>query len=109
MPRFADRLQEFLKGRNGVDGYFSMMTVRIWLQNMSQISIERFLNPFDQSGSRHPLGRLYSAWKDKFRNNHVWFKYIKKAYGEFLYKLERKNMTESDHEVNFIINSLLRA
>ena len=76
---------------------------------MSQISIERFLNPFDQSGSRHPLGRLYSAWKDKFRNNHVWFKYIKKAYGEFLYKLERKNMTESDHEVNFIINSLLRA
>ena len=42
MPRFADQLQKFLKGRNGLNGYFSMMTVRIGLQKMSKISIEGF-------------------------------------------------------------------
>ena len=45
MPRFADQLQEFLKGRNGLNGYFSMITVRIGLQKMSKFQLKVFKNP----------------------------------------------------------------
>ena len=57
MPRFGNELHEFIQGRQGKEGYFTMISVR------------------------HPLARLYSAWKDKFRIGHPWFVYIKERFG----------------------------
>ena len=51
-PSEGSQLKEFLKKRQVEDGYLTMITVR------------------------HPLARLYSAWKDKFRKNHPWLKVI---------------------------------
>ena len=50
---------------------------------------------------RHPLARIYSAWRDKFRNNHPWMGYIRPRYGQYLDLLERKNMTNDSHEYSF--------
>lgn len=77
MPRFQKELGEFVKGRSGRDGYFTMMSVR------------------------HPFARLHSAWKDKFRNGHPWFVYIKKKFGDYLDLFETKNMTGEPYEVSF--------
>lgn len=77
MPRFSKKLAEFKKSRNPKNDYFTMISVR------------------------HPLGRLYSAWKDKFRNDHLWWKAIKSKFGDMLYELERKNMTDEPYEVSF--------
>ena len=52
---------------------------------------------------RHPLARIYSAWKDKFCNNHLWLKFITIRFGQFLNILERKNMTNEDSEVKQLI------
>lgn len=50
---------------------------------------------------RHPFARLYSAWKDKFRNGHPWAAVIKKKFGKFIEKLEKKDMSNEDYEVSF--------
>jgi len=50
---------------------------------------------------RHPLARIYSAWRDKFRNNHKWMTYIRPRYGKYLELLEQKNMAHEDHEYSF--------
>ena len=50
---------------------------------------------------RHPLARLYSAWKDNFRNAHPWYTYIHKKYGAMYLLLEQKNMTAEPFEVSF--------
>ena len=77
MPRFSEPLDEFRKGRSGRDGYFTMISVR------------------------HPMARLHSAWKDKFRNNHAWFKYINLKFGSYLKLLERKDMSKDPYEISF--------
>jgi len=43
---------------------------------------------------RHPLARLYSAWKDKFRNGHPWYKFLNNKFGVFFGQLEQKDMSE---------------
>ena len=51
---------------------------------------------------RHPLARLYSAYRDKFRKGHPWFvKVIQKEFGEYLEILERKDMTDEEYEHSF--------
>ena len=50
---------------------------------------------------RHPLARLYSVWRDKFRNGHPWFPYIRNRYKNYIDILEQKNMTAEDHEYSF--------
>ena len=50
---------------------------------------------------RHPLARLYSAWKDKFRNDHPWYKFLNNKFGIYFQQLERKNMTDEPYEVSF--------
>ena len=77
MPRFQKELGEFVKGRSGGDGYFTMMSVR------------------------HPLARLHSAWRDKFRKGHPCFVHIKKKFGDYLDLFETKNMTDEPYEVSF--------
>ena len=77
MPRFQKDLKEFVRGREGIEGYFTMVS------------------------TRHPFARLYSAWKDKFRNGHPWYVYIKKKFGDYLNVLEQKNMTAEPYEVSF--------
>ena len=42
---------------------------------------------------RHPLSRLLSAWRDKFRKGHPWMRIIEPKFGKFLEKLERKDMS----------------
>ena len=50
---------------------------------------------------RHPLSRLLSAWRDKFRKGHPWMKIIEPKFGEVLEKLERKNMTNETYAYSF--------
>lgn len=50
---------------------------------------------------RHPLGRLYSAWRDKFRNGHSYMPIIRDRFGKYLDLFERKNMTRRKHEYSF--------
>ena len=77
MPHWSKQLKEFVRGRTGSNSYFTMLTVR------------------------HPFARLYSAWKDKFRNGHPWFAYIKNRFGDYLDLFEQKNMTNEPYEVSF--------
>ena len=50
---------------------------------------------------RHPLARIYSAWKDKFRKSEPWVKYIKTNFGEYFSILERTDMSQSDYAYSF--------
>ena len=50
---------------------------------------------------RHPFARLYSAWKDKFRNGHPWAAVIRKKFGKFIEKLEKRDMANEEYEVSF--------
>ena len=63
--------------RSSKDGYMTMMTVR------------------------HPLTRLHSAWRDKFRKNHPWMNFINKMFGPFLQALETHDMTFEPYEYSF--------
>lgn len=72
-----NQLKEFVRSRTGMEGYFSLISVR------------------------HPFARLYSAYKDKFRNGHPWFKFIDKKFGKYLNMFEKKNMTEEPFETSF--------
>lgn len=76
-PQTPGEASQFKKGRTPDLGYMTFITVR------------------------HPLARLYSAWHDKFRKGHPWLKPIKKNYGQFLDKLERKNMKAEEFEYSF--------
>ena len=76
-PTQTDELTQFRKLRTSAQGYMTMMTVR------------------------DPLARLYSAWKDKFRNKNGWMKYIEKEYGPFLKNLETHDMSVEQHEYSF--------
>ena len=49
-------LEEQVKTKTGDHGWMSLMTVR------------------------HPMARLYSAWKDKFRKGQPWLKVIEKQF-----------------------------
>ena len=42
---------------------------------------------------RHPMSRLLSAYRDKFRKGHPWMRIIEPKFGKFLEKLERKDMS----------------
>lgn len=50
---------------------------------------------------RHPLSRLLSAWRDKFRKGHPWMKIIEPKFGKFLQQLERKDMELELFEYSF--------
>jgi len=50
---------------------------------------------------RHPLSRLLSAWRDKFRKGHPWMRIIEPKFGKFLEKLERKDMSLEMFEYSF--------
>lgn len=76
-PNHAKEVKQFRKGKSPDDGYMTFVTVR------------------------HPLSRLYSAWKDKFRSGHPWMKPIRKMFGAFLNDLETKDMTDELYEYSF--------
>lgn len=76
-PKESDDLKKFRESRTPANGYMTMITVR------------------------HPLARLYSAWKDKFRKNHPWMKVIEKLFGTFLKDLESHNMAVEQYEYSF--------
>lgn len=76
-PQTPGEASQFKKGRTVDQGFMTFITVR------------------------HPLSRLYSAWHDKFRKGHPWMKPIKKNYGDFLDRLERKNMKTEEFEYSF--------
>jgi len=76
-PTKADELKKFRATRTPENGYMTMITVR------------------------HPLARLYSAWKDKFRKNERWMEWIEKNYGKFLKKLEPHDMKMEEYQYSF--------
>ena len=39
------------------------------------------------------MGRLLSAWREKFHKGHPWMKIIEPKFGKFLKKLETKDMS----------------
>ena len=53
---------------------------------------------------RHPLARLYSAWRDKFRKGHPWMKPIGKMYGAYLTSFETKDMTLEEYTFSFEVS-----
>jgi len=61
----------------------------------------KYFSYFTMINVRHPLARLYSAWRDKFRNGHPWMYFIRHRYAKYLDLLEQKNMTSEDHEYSF--------
>ena len=75
MPRFSKQLDEFIRGRDGHDGYFTMMTVR------------------------HPFARLYSAWKETFYENYLSFS----IFSELGFKLGFRNRFLSQ-DLNLLYN-----
>jgi len=50
---------------------------------------------------RHPMSRLLSAYRDKFRKGHPWMRIIEPKFGKFLEKLERKDMSLELYEYSF--------
>lgn len=76
-PNKVKEVTEYRRGRTPEDGYMTFMPVR------------------------HPLARLYSAWKDKFRKGHLWLKNIEKAIGEYLKDFETQDMTNEIYEYSF--------
>ena len=76
-PNKVKDVTEYRRGRAPEDGYMTFMPVR------------------------HPLARLYSAWKDKFRKGHLWLKNIEKAIGEYLRDFETQDMTNEIYEYSF--------
>lgn len=50
---------------------------------------------------RHPMSRLLSAWRDKFRKGHPWMRIIEPKFGKFLEKLETKDMSLELYEYSF--------
>lgn len=42
---------------------------------------------------RHPMSRLLSAYRDKFRKGHPWMRIVEPKFGKFLQKLETKDMS----------------
>lgn len=80
VDRFPNKVKdvtEYRRGRGPEDGYMTFMPVR------------------------HPLARLYSAWKDKFRKGHLWLKNIEKYFGEYLKDFETQDMTDEVYEYSF--------
>ena len=71
-PFYPAQAKVFREGRGANDGYMTFLTVR------------------------HPLSRLYSAWKDKFNKqdseNKVTLQYIKSNYGQFMDLLEQQGI-----------------
>ena len=76
-PKQADQVKAFRDKRTPAEGYLTMITVR------------------------HPLARLHSAWKDKFRKNHPWMRVIEKLFGAFLKQLEVHDMALEEYEYSF--------
>ncbi|CBY18568.1 unnamed protein product [Oikopleura dioica] len=50
---------------------------------------------------RHPMARLYSAWKDKFRKGQPWLKVIEHQFKYYLLRLEQNDMSASKYEYSF--------
>ena len=72
--------------RGSHNGYLTMVNWFVTFKNMCSTNIF-------QINVRHPLSRLLSAWRDKFRKGHPWMRIIEPKFGKFLEKLERKDMS----------------
>jgi len=83
-------------------GYVDSNSGTALIYSVYYIFINLVFSYFTAMNVRHPLARLYSAWRDKFRKEHPWMVYIqRKPYSKYLDILERRDMTNEDYVYSF--------